>query len=215
MLRISSIIWFQRKNEMKVTKIIKVIDYIFLKTIIGWILLCALIFFITTHFKYEINIRLIIVGIIFTFGSMLYCWKQALEVSKSPDLDLCIFFKGKFREELSLERDKNYSFEILAKNKGNRIAEKFVVILTFEKIEGLKYPKNEHFFEYEKRNGKMFVNLEYNPKNLYYVFPDFSHSLGVFNFRYVEKRTLHYIIEYKILADNMSIKKGKLKIDII
>ena len=61
----------------------------------------------------------------------------------------------------------------------------------------------------------MFVILEYNPKNLYFVFPDFSHSLGVVNFRYLEKYTLNYIIEYKILADNMSIKKGKLKIDII
>ena len=94
--------------------------------------------------------------------------------------------------------------------------DKFAVILSFEKIEGLEYGKNEGFYEYyEKRNGKVFIKLENNSKTFNFIFPDFSHSLGILYLKYSQKSISSHIIEYIILANDMCLKKGELKIHIV
>lgn len=199
----------------KETKIKKVLELIFLKNILGWLLLSVIIFFITTLLNCSIDHRLISVGLIFTFGSLIYCWRQAHELSKSPDLDIFFIFEGELKKEFTLKRNKEYNIEIVAENKGDKIAEKFAVILGFEKIEGLEYGKTGGFYEYyEKRNGKVFIKLENKSENRNFIFPDFGHSLGVLTLKYSQKSILSHIIEYIVLANNMNLKKGELKIHI-
>jgi hypothetical protein len=71
------------------------------------------------------------------------------------------------------------------------------------------------FYSYdEKRNGKKFLKLENNSKNINFIFPSFSHSLGTLYLKYSQKPIPSHIIEYTILANDMCLKKGELKIHI-
>jgi len=192
------------------------IELFFLRNFLGWILLSFTIYFIATLLNYSIEYKLIFFGLILAFGSLVYNWKQMQELFKSPNLDLFLSFEGELLKEITLEKNKMYTIEIVAQNKGDKIADKFAVILSFEKIEGLEYGKNEGFYEYyEKRNGKVFIKLENNSKTFNFIFPDFSHSLGILYLKYSQKSISSHIIEYIILANDMCLKKGELKIHII
>jgi len=209
----------------KVTKIKKVLNLIFLKSFLGWLLLGVVIFFIATLLKYSMDYRLIFTGLIFTFGSMIYCWRQAHELSKSPDLDLFFIFEEELKKEFTLKRNKRYEIEIIVKNKGDNIADKYTAILGFEAIEelnslsykqteGLKSEFTKNFYKYsEKRNGKEFIKLEYKSDDRNFIFPNFGNSLGLINLEY-SKYTSPHIIEYQLLANNMNLKNGEIKIHI-
>lgn len=182
----------------------------------GWLLLSFIIFFITTLLNYSIEYKLIFFGLILAFGSLVYNWIQMRDLFKSPDLDLFLSLEEELLKEITLEKNKMYSIEILANNKGDKIADKFAFLLAFEKIEGLEYKITESFFEYyEKRRDKEFIRLENNSKTFNFIFPDFSHSLGNLYLKYSQKSISSHIIEYTILANDMCLKKGELKIYII
>ncbi len=191
------------------------IALIFLRNFSGWIFLSFAIFLITMRLNCSIELKLIFVGLILASGSLVYNWRQIHELFKSPDLNLFLSFEGELLKEITLEKNKMYTIEIVAQNKGDKIADKFAVILSFEKIEGLEYGKNGGFYEYyEKRNGKVFIKLENNSKTSNFIFPDFSHSLGNLYLKYSQKSISPHIIEYTILANDMCLKKGELKIHI-
>jgi len=192
------------------------IELFFLKNFLGWLLLSFIIFFITTFLNYSIEYILIFVGLILAFGSLVYNWKQMQNLFKSPDLNLFLSFEGELLKEITLEKNKMYEVEIVANNKGDKIADKFAFLLAFEKIEGLEYKKTENFFEYyEKRSDKEFIRLENNSKTFNFIFPDFAHSLGTIYLKYSQKPISPHIIEYTILANDMCLKKGELKIHIV
>lgn len=193
----------------------KFIELFFLKNFFGWLLLSLIIFFITIPLNYSIEYKLIFFGLILAFGSLVYNWKQMQELFKSPDLNLFLSFEGELLKEITLEKNKMYNIEIVANNKGDKIADKFAFLLAFEKIEGLEYSPSSGFYPYdEKRNGKEFLRLENNSKNINFIFPGFSHSLGTFYLKYSQKSISSHIIEYTILANDMCLKKGELKIHI-
>lgn len=191
------------------------IELFFFKNFLGWLLLSFIIFFIATLLNYSIEYKLIFFGLILAFGSLVYNWKQMQELFKSPKLDLFLSFEGKLLKEITLEKNKMYKIEIVANNKGDKIADKFAFLLAFEKIEGLEYKITESFYEYyEKRRDKEFMRLENNSKNVNFIFPNFSHSLGTLFLKYSQESISSHIIEYTILANDMCLKKGELKIHI-
>ena len=191
-------------------------ELFFLKTFLGWLLLSFIIFFITTLLNYSIEHKLIFFGLILAFGSLVYNGMQMQDLFKSPDLNLFLCFEGELLKEITLEKNKMYNIEILASNKGDKIADKFAFLLAFEKIEGLEYDITPSFYKYyEKRRDKEFIRLENNSKTFNFIFPDFSHSLGTLYLKYSQKSISSHIIEYTILANDMCLKKGELKIHII
>lgn len=192
------------------------IELFFLKNFFGWLLLSLIIFFITIPLNYSIEYKLIFFGLILAFGSLVYNWKQMQELFKSPDLNLFLSFEGELLKEVTLKKNKMSAIEIVANNKGNKIADKFAFLLAFEKIEGLEYHMDTvGFYSYdEKRNGKEFLRLENNSKNINFIFPSFSHSLGTLYLKYSQKPISSHIIEYTMLANDMCLKKGELKIHI-
>jgi len=192
------------------------IELFFLKNFLGWLLLSFIIFFITTLLNYSIEFKLIFFGLILAFGSLVYSWKQMQDLFKSPDLNLFLSFEGELLKEITLEKNKMYNIEILANNKGDKIADKFAFLLAFENIEGLEYKITPSFYEYyEKRRDKEFIRLENNSKTFNFIFPNFAHSLGTLYLKYSQKSVSPHIIEYTILANDMRLKKGELKIHII
>jgi len=192
------------------------IELFFLKNFLGWLLLSLIIFFITTFLNYSIDHRVTFIVFILAIGSFYYTWKQTQDISKSPDLNPFLSFEGKLLKEIILKRNKKYNIEIVVQNNGDKIADRFAVILGFEKIEGLEYEETGDFFKYyEKRNGKVFIKLENNSKTINLIFPDFRHSLGNLYLKYSQESISSHIIEYVILANDMCSKKGELKIHII
>ena len=136
------------------------------------------------------------------------------DLFKSPDLNLFLSFEGELLKEITLDKNKMYRIEIVANNKGNKIADKFAFLLAFETIEGLEYGHSGFYTYYEKRHGKKFIRLE-NNSNTNLIFPDFAHSIGTLDLKYYQKPIPSHIIEYTILANDMCLKKGELKIHII
>lgn len=191
------------------------IKLFFLKNFSGWILLCLIIFFVTSLFNFSIEHKLIIFGLILAFGSLVYSWNQMKDLLKSPDLNVFLSFEGKHLKEIVFKKNKMYRIEIVAENTGDKIADKFACLLSFEKIEELEYGKSESFYEYhEIRGNKIFIRLENSSKAINFIFPNFAHSFGYLDLKYSQKSISSHVIEYIILANNMDIKKGKLKISI-
>lgn len=191
------------------------IKLFFLKNLFGWFLLSIAIFFITTILNFSLEYRLIFVGLTLAFGGLVFNWMQMQELLKSPDLHVFLFFEGKYLKEITFKKNTMYRVEIVAENNGDKIADKFACLLSFEKIEGLEYGRSESFYEYpEKKGDKIFIRLENASRAINFIFPNFAHSFGYLDLKYSQKSISSHIIEYKILANDMDMKKGELKINI-
>jgi len=189
------------------------IELFFLRNFLGWILLSFIIYFIATLLNYSTEYKLIFFGLILAFGSLVYNWKQMQELFKSPKLDIFLSFEGELLKEIVLEKNKMYRIGIVVNNKGNKIADKFALLLTFERIEGLEYTHAGFYDYYEKKHDKEFIRLG-NDSDTNLIFPDFEHWIGALHLKYSQNSISSHIIEYTLLANDMCLKKGEFKIHI-
>ena len=198
------------------------LELIFIKQFIGWVLSSVILFLIMTILSLNsIEIRLIIIALIFAFGSLIYSWKQMTELYKSPNLVLYLKEQknDKLYKEISTPTNQNIILQVIANNEGTKIADKFSIQLEHKEIPGIISNPHREFHKYVvERNGQNFYRYENRPRYEYYIFPGSSHLIGAIMIRYKNKEianNFRFKINCKVMANDMNIKKGDLIINFI